>query len=99
MSDSHSGAGGHPNYLGIFWWLLALTIAEVIYANLALPALAMGGGLVAMAVTKAVLVAAYFMHLKFEKRTLAFIAVVPMILCVFLTLMLMPDASWSWRPH
>jgi caa(3)-type oxidase subunit IV len=47
--------------------------------------------LVALAVAKAVLVALYFMHLKFERRTLAFIALSPFVLCLFLILMLMPD--------
>jgi len=36
-------------------------------------------------------VAMHFMHLKFEKRTLAVVALVPFVLCVFLILMLMPD--------
>jgi hypothetical protein len=31
------------------------------------------------------------MHLKFEKKTLALVALSPFILCVFLILMLMPD--------
>jgi cytochrome c oxidase subunit 4 len=44
-------------------------------------------------VAKAALVALYFMHLKFENRTLGIIAVTPMILCVFLLFMLMPDAT------
>ena len=48
--------------------------------------------LVGMALTKAILVAAYFMHLKFERRTLAVIAATPLALCVFLVLMLLPDA-------
>jgi caa(3)-type oxidase subunit IV len=44
-----------------------------------------------MAISKATLVALYFMHLKFEKRTLAIIALSPFVLCVFLILMLTPD--------
>jgi caa(3)-type oxidase subunit IV len=45
-----------------------------------------------MAVSKAALVALYFMHLKFEVRTLGIIALTPMILCVFFLFMLMPDS-------
>jgi caa(3)-type oxidase subunit IV len=51
----------------------------------------LGSLLVILAVWKAALVAMYFMHLKFERRTLAMIAVVPFILCLFLILMLLPD--------
>ena len=47
--------------------------------------------LVTLAVTKAALVAMYFMHLKFERRTLALVALSPFVLCVFLILMLTPD--------
>jgi cytochrome c oxidase subunit 4 len=80
-----------PNYMGVFWWLLVLTIIEigVIYMPMAKMAIAIL--LVVMAVTKAALVALYFMHLKFERRTLAMVALSPFVLCVFLILMLMPD--------
>jgi caa(3)-type oxidase subunit IV len=47
--------------------------------------------LVVLAFTKAALVALYFMHLKFERRTMLFVAVTPVILCVFLIFMLIPD--------
>ncbi len=95
MSDGHDT---HPGYMAIFWWLLVLTIAEVVYANLTLPKLAMGGGLVAMALAKAALVALFFMHLKFEKRTLGLIALTPLVICVLLVFALLPDAMWVWRP-
>lgn len=86
--------GGHqPNYMGVFWWLLILTVLEVTAVYLPLGRLAVGVLLVGMALSKATLVALYFMHLKFEKLTLGLIALTPLILCVFLTLMLLPDAS------
>lgn len=47
--------------------------------------------LIGMAITKATMVALYFMHLKFERTTLGLIALSPFILCVFLILMLLPD--------
>jgi cytochrome c oxidase subunit IV len=81
----------HPNYMGIFWVLLVLTIVEVALTFLGLPKLLLGSLLVILAVWKAALVAMYFMHLKFERRTLAMIAVVPFILCLFFILMLLPD--------
>jgi cytochrome c oxidase subunit 4 len=82
-----------PNYMGVFWWLLALTILEiaVIYAPFAHFAIAIL--LIGMALTKATLVALYYMHLKFEKRTLGFIALTPLVLCVFLVFALTPDLS------
>jgi cytochrome c oxidase subunit 4 len=80
-----------PNYMGVFWWLLALTIVEVAVIYLPIAKIAIAVMLVTLAVTKAVLVAMYFMHLKFERRTLAMVALSPFVLCVFLILMLTPD--------
>ena len=81
-----------PNYMAIFGLLAALTLAEVGVTFLPLSRLVVGGMLVAMALVKAFLVAAYFMHLKFETKTLAMIAGIPLVLCTFLLLMLLPDA-------
>ena len=80
-----------PNYMGVFWWLLALTLGElaVIYAPMAKFAIVIL--LIGMALTKATLVALYYMHLKFERSTLGIIAVTPLVLCVFLVFMLTPD--------
>ncbi len=82
-----------PNYIAIFWWLLALTIIEVavIYAPVARVVIAIL--LVGLALSKASLVAMYFMHLKFESRTLGLIALTPLILCVLLVFALVPDHS------
>ena len=80
-----------PNYIGVFWWLLALTIVEIGVIYLPIARVAIAFLLVGMALTKACLVALYYMHLKFERTTLGLIAVTPLILCVFLLFMLVPD--------
>jgi len=80
-----------PNYIGVFWWLLALTIIEIGVIYLPIAKFAIAIMLVVLAVTKAALVALFFMHLKFERVTLGWIALSPFILCVFLILMLLPD--------
>ena len=90
----------HPNYIGVWWWLLGLTVLELIAGTTqtgpAYPQLAKIMLLVAMALAKAALVALYFMHLKFENRTLSVIAVSPLVLCGFFLFMLFPDAAWRW---
>ncbi len=68
-----------------------LTIIEVAIVYMGLPKILLAALLVILAVWKAALVAMHFMHLKFEKRTLALVAITPFVLCVFLILMLMPD--------
>jgi cytochrome c oxidase subunit 4 len=80
-----------PNYLGVFWWLLALTILEVAVVYMPMAKIVIAVLLVTLAISKAALVAMYFMHLKFERRTLALVALSPFVLCLFLILMLMPD--------
>jgi cytochrome c oxidase subunit 4 len=90
---------GHrqPNYIGIFWWLLALTILEVSVIFMPLARVLIAILLVGLALSKASLVAMYFMHLKFELRTLGLIAVTPLLLCVLLVFALLPDLSGT--PH
>ena len=89
MADAHA----EPNYIFIFWWLLALTIFEIAVIYMPIARLAIVILLVGSALAKAALVAMYFMHLRFERITLAMIVVTPLIICLFLILMLLPDMS------
>jgi cytochrome c oxidase subunit IV len=89
MAQAHK----QPNYIAIFWWLLALTILEVSVIFMPLARLLIAILLVGMALSKASLVAMYFMHLKFERRTLGLIAVTPILLCVLLVFALLPDLT------
>ena len=89
MSETHK----EPNYMMIFWILLVFTVLEVGATKLPIPHLVIAVLLIGMALTKAALVAMYFMHLKFEKKSLTLIAFTPLILCIFLALMLLPDST------
>lgn len=87
----------HPRYMFIFIWLAILTAIEV---GIAIPEYSIvikGILLISLACGKAFLVAAYFMHLKLEKRTLAVIVIIPFLICVFLVIMLMPDLTLKSR--
>ncbi len=68
MQETHTK---HPNYLGVFVILGILTVTEVIVAqtlaeSIRIPILLL------LAVAKGVLVALYYMHLKFDSRIFAF---------------------------
>lgn len=89
MSKTHV----EPNYFTIIVLLAVLTAVEVAVVFLPLPKLMIGILLVGLALTKAIMVALYFMHLKFEKTTLALIAVTPLILCTLLMFALLPDSN------
>jgi caa(3)-type oxidase subunit IV len=74
-----------PNYMAIFWWLLGLTIAEIAWAVIPHHSeLVLAGGIVALAIVKAVLVALYFMHLKFERKTMGLLFASTLILGMIL---------------
>ena len=83
--------GGVGKYIMVFWWLLALTIVEVGVIFLPIARVLIAILLVGAALSKASLVAMFYMHLKFERRTLGMIAVTPLLLCVLLVFALLPD--------
>src|SRR5262245_31936629 len=82
----------HPNYLMIFWWLAVLTVLEIAVIFMPIPKMTINVLLGVMALTKAVLVAAYFMHLRFEVRTLGLIAVTPLAIAILLIFVILPDS-------
>lgn len=93
-----SGTHQEPNYMAVFYSLAVLTALEIGVAYFkALPLLVMGLALVILALIKAFLVGMYFMHLKFEKRTLGIIALTPLILCTLLIIALLPDLTGTKR--
>ncbi len=81
MSTEHSA----PNYMAVFWWLAGLTVVEVAYSTMLQPPKAwLISGLVLFAGIKASLVALFFMHLKFERKSLGIIVACTLILGVIL---------------
>jgi len=93
-----SGTHQEPNYMAVFYSLAVLTALEIGVAYMRfLPLLIMGLALIILALVKAFLVGMYFMHLKFEKRTLGIIALTPLILCTLLIIALLPDLTGTRR--
>ncbi len=93
MTDNHK----EPNYMGVFYLLAVLTAIEIGVIYLPVAKLVIAFMLVILAVAKAALVGLYFMHLKFEKRTLGLIAMTPLVLCTLLIFSLIPDLTGT--PH
>ena len=84
----------HPNYMAIFWILAILTVVEIGVVFLPFGKIVNGTLLCGLAVGKAALVAMYFMHLKFETRTLGLIAITPLAIATLLVFVIMPDAFY-----
>ena len=78
---------GHkaPNYMASFYWLAGLTIVEVGWAKVLhdnrKPLVI---GLVIFAAVKAVMVALFFMHLKFERKVMGILFASTLILGMIL---------------
>lgn len=81
----------HPNYMAIFWYLAILTVIEIAVIYTPLAKFTIGVLLCGLALGKATLVAMYFMHLRFEVRTLGLIAIIPLTIATLLIFLLLPD--------
>ena len=98
MSEDHK----HPNYILIWVILLVLTVLEVAVAYSPKSLSDVDGIititivlLVGMALVKAGLVAAYFMHLKFEQKNFVMIVSFPLVLACVLVILLLPDVAFG----
>ncbi len=80
-----------PRYILIWVILLVLTLAEVGYAFMDLPKIVLAIGLIAMAVWKALLVALYYMHLRYEPRRMWILAASPLPLAVILVVAVLTE--------
>jgi len=89
----HEGAThATPNYYLIWLVLFVLTLAEVGVAFISsLPKTLLIVILCAMAIWKALLVAMYYMHLKFEPRKLWILAAAPLPLAVILVMIVLSE--------
>ena len=83
----------HPNYFAVFIALAVITAiitgVEFLSHTLALPREALNSFFVLMAVTKATLVAMFYMHLKQDSRVYMALFGVPVLFAVFLLFMLL----------
>ncbi|MEO8593348.1 MAG: cytochrome C oxidase subunit IV family protein [Candidatus Solibacter sp.] len=83
---------GIPTFAKVWVALLVLTGIEVLLAYLQAPLMIMLTVLLGLSVVKAVLIIAYFMHLKFERLSL-FLTLFPMLIfCIVLMLIFLGDA-------
>jgi cytochrome c oxidase subunit 4 len=82
----------HPNYVLIWVYLAVLTAVEVGIAFVShLSKTTLLILLLVLAVWKALLVALYFMHLKFERWNLRSIALIPIPLALILIIMVLQE--------
>ena len=78
-------------YLVIYGWLLGLTVLEVGIVMASWPTGAIVTLLISTALAKALLIAWYFMHLKFDRPVVWLLPGIPVVLGVAFVLALFPD--------
>src|SRR2546428_6409995 len=81
----------HPNYMAIFWSVAIRRVVEIAVIFMPLAKFTIGVLLCSLALGKAVLVAMYFMHLRFETRALGLVAITPLVIATLLIFVLLPD--------
>ena len=95
--------GHHPNYWAIFLVLCGLTavswiLDESVGWGLMKSHVVLSALVLAVALAKALFVAVYFMHLKFEGRWKYVLLTPTLVLALGLPLALMPDLSFQYYP-
>jgi cytochrome c oxidase subunit IV len=81
----------HPSYIAIFVWLAVLTGIELGVAFLPWSKRTLILLLIGLALWKALLVALYYMHLRFEQRRLRILAIAPLPFTVILVITVLQE--------
>ncbi len=84
--------GSRKIFLYVWFWLLALTGVEVFLAYEQLGVRVMLTLLMGLSIVKASLIIAYFMHLRYEKRSLALLLMPAMVFVIVMLSMFFPDS-------
>jgi len=91
-------ASHRRDYFRIFWVLLVLTIAEVAVSYVRVDKRLVSAVMVGLALTKAACVGLFFMHLRYEAKSLQWLAFLPLPLAGFYGVFLMLDGANLLRP-
>ncbi|MFQ5876342.1 MAG: cytochrome C oxidase subunit IV family protein [Acidobacteriota bacterium] len=87
-----AGAGhARTDYALIYGWLVGLLLVSLLAVYLPFSQPVTVTIIFLVAAAKAALVAAYFMHLRFERRLIYAMVLTPLTLFVIMTLTLIPD--------
>jgi cytochrome c oxidase subunit IV len=94
-------AGTKRTFFSVWLWLLLLTGFETFLAYEQLTVKLMLSLLMGLSVIKASLILSYFMHLRYERRSLAFTVLPGLLFIIVLLLAFFPDSFrlYSMRPR
>lgn len=102
MTDTHAAHADHgPNltvYLGVFAALSVCTVLSFVFYSAFGPGSVKGATLIMLvAILKAVLVGAIFMHLKYDWGRLYFLICPVFVMAAMMMVVLLPDQVISWH--
>lgn len=95
MSDAHEHAheaGSRKLFLYVWFWLLGLTAVEVFLSYEQLGVKLMLTLLMGLSIIKATLIISYFMHLRYEKRSLVLTLMPAMVFVIAMLFVFFPDS-------
>lgn len=91
-------SGGYKIYFTVWFWLLVITLLEIGIVLVHVPKALLVFSLITLALMKAALIMAYFMHLRYERLNLIYAVVTPMFfLAIVLFAFVGPDALHVFR--
>ena len=104
MATAHEhahAAGSTKLFLWVWFWLLALTGVEVFLAYKQLGVKLMLTLLMGLSIIKASLIISYFMHLRYERRSLVLTLMPALVFVVVLLFAFFPDSLrlFQMRPR
>jgi cytochrome c oxidase subunit 4 len=79
-------------FVWVWVWLLLLTAVEVVLAYIHLPVKMMLTFLMGLSIIKATLIIMYFMHLRYERRSLVLTLMPAMVFVITLLFIFFPDS-------
>jgi cytochrome c oxidase subunit 4 len=88
MTQAHAVSSA-KTYLWVWVWLAGLMLLSVVLSELHMPKRTIILAILALSTVKALLVALYYMHLKLDRRLLAFVAIAPLIVVSLVLLLLL----------
>jgi cytochrome c oxidase subunit 4 len=88
----HEHVQGKKIFLFVWFWLLVLTGGEVLLAYQDLPLKMMLIILMGLSIVKASLIISYFMHLRYERRSLVLTLMPALVFVICMMFVVFPDS-------
>jgi cytochrome c oxidase subunit 4 len=92
MADDTHASPTTRTFLWVWFWLVALTLVEVVFAYRGMTLVMMLVVLMGLSLMKSALIMAYFMHLKFERLSLTLTLIPALVILLCLMLISFPDS-------